>query len=215
MGGPIDTRRNPTGVNKLAQERGLAWFRNNVITRVPFPNPGFMRDVYPGFLQLHGFVSMNLDRHLDAHYNLFQHLVKGDGDSAQKHREFYDEYLAVMDLTAEFYLQTVDTVFIKHALPKGEMTHRGRAIDPSQITRVALMTIEGENDDISGLGQTEAAHDLCVNIPAEKKVRYMQPNVGHYGVFNGSRFRAEIAPRMSDFMLSNGRAKPRKSASAA
>ena len=215
MGGPIDTRRNPTAVNNLAEERGIEWFRNNVITRVPFPNPGFLRDVYPGFLQLHGFVSMNLDRHLDAHYNLFQHLVKGDGDSAQKHREFYDEYLAVMDLTAEFYLQTVDTVFIKHALPKGEMMHRGRAIDPSQITRVALMTIEGENDDISGLGQTEAAHDLCVNIPAEKKVRYMQPNVGHYGVFNGSRFRAEIAPRMSDFMLSNGRAKPRKSASAA
>ena len=215
MGGPIDTRRNPTAVNNLAQERGLDWFRTHVITKVPFPHPGFMRDVYPGFLQLHGFMSMNLDRHLDAHYNLFQHLVKGDGDSAQKHREFYDEYLAVMDLTAEFYLQTVDTVFIKHALPKGEMTHRGRAIDPSAITRVALMTIEGENDDISGLGQTQAAHDLCVNIPADKKVHYMQPSVGHYGVFNGSRFRAEIAPRMSDFMLSNGRMKSRKSASAA
>lgn len=215
MGGPIDTRRNPTAVNNLAQERGLDWFRTHVITKVPFPHPGFMRDVYPGFLQLHGFMSMNLDRHLDAHYNLFQHLVKGDGDSAQKHREFYDEYLAVMDLTAEFYLQTVDTVFIEHALPKGEMRHRGRLIDPSQITRVALMTIEGENDDISGLGQTQAAHDLCPNIPAVKKVHYMQPNVGHYGVFNGSRFRAEIAPRMSDFMLSNGRAKSRKSDSSA
>ena len=126
-----------------------------------------MRDVYPGFLQLHGFVSMNLDRHIEAHHNLFLHLVKGDGDSAQKHREFYDEYLAVMDLAAEFYLQTVDTVFVRHALPKGEMTHRGRPVDPAAIRRVALMTVEGENDDISSVGQTEAAHALCVNIPAE------------------------------------------------
>ncbi len=126
MGGPIDTRSNPTAVNKLAQERGVDWFRRNVITKVPFPHPGVMRDVYPGFLQLQGFVSMNLDRHIDAHSNLFVHLVKGDGDSAQKHREFYDEYLAVMDLTAEYYLQTVDTVFVRHALPNGEMTHRGR-----------------------------------------------------------------------------------------
>ena len=158
MGGPIDTRVNPNGVNKLAERRGLDWFRSHVITKVPFPHPGFMRDVYPGFLQLHGFVSMNLDRHLEAHRNLFLHLVKGDGDSAQKHREFYDEYLAVMDLAAEFYLQTVDTVFIRHALPKGEMTHRGRRVDPAAIKRVALMTVEGENDDISGVGQTEAAH---------------------------------------------------------
>ena len=131
MGGPIDTRINSNAVNKLAEERGLDWFRSHVITKVPFPHPGFMRDVYPGFLQLHGFVSMNLDRHLEAHRNLFVHLVKGDGDSANKHREFYDEYLAVMDLTAEFYLQTVDTVFIRHALPKGEMTHRNRRIDPA------------------------------------------------------------------------------------
>ena len=130
MGGPIDTRVNPTAVNKLAEERGIDWFRRNVITKVPFPNPGFMRDVYPGFLQLHGFVSMNLDRHIEAHRNLFQHLVQGDGDSAQKHREFYDEYLAVMDLAAEFYLQTVETVFVRHALPKGEMTHRGVRVDP-------------------------------------------------------------------------------------
>ncbi len=163
MGGPIDTRINPTAVNKLAEERGIDWFRNHVITKVPFPHPGFMRDVYPGFLQLHGFMSMNLDRHIEAHRNLFLHLVKGDGDSAQKHREFYDEYLAVMDLTAEFYLQTVDTVFVRHALPKGEMTHRGRRVDPAAITRVALMTVEGEHDDISGVGQTEAAHRLCVN----------------------------------------------------
>jgi poly(3-hydroxybutyrate) depolymerase len=171
-----------------------------------------LRDVYPGFLQLHGFVSMNLDRHLDAHKDLFFNLVKGDGDSAQKHREFYDEYLAVMDLTAEFYLQTVDTVFVKHALPKGEMTHRQVKIDPGTIRKCALLTVEGEKDDISGLGQTEAAHALCVNIPADKKAHYVQLGVGHYGVFNGSRFRAEIVPRISDFVLSN-EAPKRKAAS--
>jgi poly(3-hydroxybutyrate) depolymerase len=207
MGGPIDTRVNPNAVNELAERRGLNWFRNHVITKVPFPHPGMMRDVYPGFLQLHGFMSMNLDRHIEAHQNLFLNLVKGDGDSAQKHREFYDEYLAVMDLTAEFYLQTVDTVFIRHALPKGEMMHRDRRVDPAAIRRVALMTIEGENDDISSIGQTEAAHALCVNIPAEDKVHYVQPSVGHYGVFNGSRFRAEIAPRISDFVLSHNGAR--------
>jgi poly(3-hydroxybutyrate) depolymerase len=206
MGGPIDTRINPTGVNTLAEERGIAWFRRNVITKVPFPHPGMMRDVYPGFLQLNGFMSMNLDRHIEAHRNLFMHLVKGDGDSAQKHREFYDEYLAVMDLAAEFYLQTVDTVFVRHALPKGQMTHRGRPVDPTAIKRVALFTIEGEHDDISGVGQTEAAHRLCVNIPPERKAHWLQPAVGHYGVFNGSRFRAEIAPRIADFMLSNNQA---------
>jgi poly(3-hydroxybutyrate) depolymerase len=206
MGGPIDTRRNPTAVNTLAVKRGIDWFKTHVIAKVPWPHPGFMRDVYPGFLQLSGFVGMNLERHLDAHKQMFNHLVAGDGDSAQKHREFYDEYLAVMDLTAEFYLQTVDTVFVRHALPKGEMTHRGKPVDPAAIRRVALLTIEGEHDDISGVGQTEAAHRLCVNIPAERKVHYLQPAVGHYGVFNGSRFRAEIAPRMSDFMLSNNRA---------
>ncbi len=165
MGGPIDTRRNPTAVNNLAAERGIDWFRSNVITKVPFPHPGVMRDVYPGFLQLNGFISMNLDRHMDAHKNLFKNLVKGDGDLVDKHRDFYDEYLAVMDLTAEYYLQTVDIVFVKHALPKGEMTHRGKPVDPSKITRVALMTVEGENDDISGLGQTEATHALCSSIP--------------------------------------------------
>jgi poly(3-hydroxybutyrate) depolymerase len=203
MGGPIDTRRNPTAVNRLAEQRGTDWFRRNVITKVPFPNPGFMRDVYPGFLQLNGFMSMNLDRHLEAHKDLFMHLVQGDGDSAQKHREFYDEYLAVMDLAAEFYLQTVDTVFVRHALPKGTMKHRGVPVDPARIHRVALMTVEGEHDDISGVGQTEAAHELCINIPADRRIHYLQPEVGHYGVFNGSRFRAEIAPRIADFVLSN------------
>ena len=202
MGGPIDTRVNPTEVNTLAERRGIDWFRRSVITKVPFPNPGVMRDVYPGFLQLNGFVSMNLDRHIEAHRKLFRHLVDGDGDSAQKHREFYDEYLAVMDLCAEFYLQTVDTVFVRHALPKGEMRHRGRRVDPAAIKRVALFTIEGEHDDISGVGQTEAAHRLCVNIPPDRQAHWLQPGVGHYGVFNGSRFRAEIAPRISDFVLS-------------
>jgi len=145
---------------------------------------------------------MNLDRHIEAHRNLFQHLVSGDGDSAQKHREFYDEYLAVMDLAAEFYLQTVETVFIRHALPKGQMMHRDRKVDPAKIRRVALLTVEGEHDDISGVGQTEAAHQLCVNIPSERKAHWLQPGVGHYGVFNGSRFRSEIAPRIADFVLS-------------
>src|SRR6478735_8831308 len=189
MGGPIDTRRNPTAVNTLAEEKGIDWFRDNVIMQVPWPNPGFMRDVYPGFLQLSGFMSMNLDRHITAHKEFFMHLVKNDGDGAEKHREFYDEYMAVMDLTAEFYLQTVETVFIRHALPKGEMTHRGQPVDPGAIRNVALLTVEGENDDISGVGQTQAAHRLCVNIPSERRVHYLQPGVGHYGVFNGSRFR--------------------------
>ena len=204
MGGPIDTRANPTAVNKLAERRGIDWFRRNVISKVPFPHAGFMRDVYPGFLQLNGFMSMNLDLHIEAHRELFRNLVKGDGDSAQKHKEFYDEYLAVMDLAAEFYLQTVDTVFVRHALPKGEMRHRDRPVDPSQIRRVALLTIEGEHDDISGVGQTEAAHRLCVNIPPERQAHWLQPGVGHYGVFNGSRFRSEIAPRIADFVLSTG-----------
>ena len=205
MGGPIDTRRNPTAVNLLAEEKGIDWFRDNVIMQAPWPVPGFGRDVYPGFLQLSGFMSMNLDRHIIAHKDFFMHLVKNDGDSAEKHREFYDEYLAVMDLTAEFYLQTVETVFVRHALPKGEMKHRGTKVDPSAIRNVALFTVEGENDDISGLGQTEAAHRLCINIPADMKAHYMQPAVGHYGVFNGSRFRAEIVPRIVDFITSYGR----------
>jgi poly(3-hydroxybutyrate) depolymerase len=203
MGGPIDTRVNPTHVNLLAEARGTAWFRRNVITKVPFPHPGATRDVYPGFLQLHGFVSMNLDRHIEAHRNLFHHLIHGDGDSAQKHREFYDEYLAVMDLAAEYYLQTVETVFVRHALPKGTMTHRGRPVDLSKIRRVALMTIEGEHDDISGVGQTEAAHQLLSGLPDKLKAHWLQPGVGHYGVFNGSRFRAEIAPRIADFVLTH------------
>ncbi|MGP0060973.1 MAG: polyhydroxyalkanoate depolymerase [Beijerinckiaceae bacterium] len=199
MGGPIDTRRSPTKVNLLAQERGSAWFRRNCIHSVPYPYPGVGREVYPGFLQLSGFMAMNFDRHVNAHVEMFHHLVEGDGDSAEKHRDFYDEYMAVMDLTAEYYLQTVDTVFVYHALPKGEMKHRGAPVDLKAIKRVALMTIEGENDDISGIGQTLAAHDLCPNIPAKLKLDYEQKNVGHYGVFNGSRFRNEIVPRIHAF----------------
>ena len=200
MGGPIDTRINPTAVNDLAERKSISWFERNVIMKVPFPQPGFMRDVYPGFLQLSGFMSMNLDRHMSAHHEFFNHLVDGDGDSAEKHREFYDEYLAVMDLTAEFYLQTVETVFITHALPKGEFRHRGEVVDCRAIRRTALLTVEGEKDDITGRGQTKAAHDLCVNLSPEMQAHYLQPDVGHYGVFNGSRFRAEIAPRILDFI---------------
>lgn len=215
MGGPIDTRENPTAVNQLAETRDIKWFRDNVIMNVPFPHPGFMRDVYPGFLQLSGFMSMNLDRHIGAHHEFFNHLVEGDGDSAEKHREFYDEYLAVMDLDAAFYLQTVETVFMRHALPKGEMTHRGAKVDCSKIRNTALLTVEGENDDISGLGQTKAAHKLCSNLADDKKNHYMQPRVGHYGVFNGSRFRSEIAPRIADFMATHGQqSAPRKKATA-
>ena len=208
MGGPIDARRSPTKVNLLAQERGSAWFKSNCICTVPFGYPGAGREVYPGFLQLTGFMAMNIDRHVTAHLEFFDHLVTGDGDSARKHREFYDEYRAVMDLPAEFYLQTVDTVFVKHALPKGEMTHRGAAVDLSAIRRVGLLTVEGENDDISGLGQTLAAQELCRGLPRSMKAHYQQNKVGHYGVFNGSRFRNEIVPRIQEFhrSLTPGRA---------
>ena len=199
MGGPIDTRINPTAVNALAEAKPIEWFERRVIMQVPWPNPGFLRRVYPGFLQLGGFMSMNLDRHVTAHHEFFEHLVENDGDSAEKHRDFYDEYLAVMDLTSEFYLQTVETVFIEHALPKGTMTHRGKRVDPSAIRRTALLTIEGENDDISGVGQTEAAHALCTSIPKARREHFVQPDVGHYGIFNGSRFRKHIVPRVLAF----------------
>jgi poly(3-hydroxybutyrate) depolymerase len=200
MGGPIDTRVKPTAVNELAKSHPISWFEENVIMPVPWPQPGFMRAVYPGFLQLSGFMSMNLDRHMISHKDFFVHLVKNDGDSADKHRDFYDEYLAVMDLTAEFYLQTVETVFINHSLPKGSYMHRGTLVDPSKITQTALLTVEGERDDISGVGQTEAAQTLCSNLPDHMRLHYVQPDVGHYGVFNGSRFRREIAPRIIKFM---------------
>ena len=211
MGGPIDTRVNPTGVNELAEQKGLDWFRDNVIMQVPWPHPGFMRDVYPGFLQLSGFMGMNLDRHMSAHKDFFLHLVKNDGDSAEKHRDFYDEYLAVMDLTAEFYLDTVEAVFIEHALPRGTLKHRGEPVNLLDIHTIALLTIEGENDDISGVGQTEAAQHLCINIPQSKRRHHLQKDVGHYGVFNGSRFRAEIAPKIIEFINKHDGAKRSKS----
>ena len=200
MGSPIDTRISPTEPNVLATSRPLSWFEKNVITSVPFPNPGFMRRVYPGFLQLSGFMSMNLDRHVDAHVKQFRNLVRGDGDSAASHRSFYDEYLAVMDLSADFYLQTVEQVFQKHLMPKGEMTHRDERVDLGAIRDVGLFCIEGEADDITGLGQTEAALALCHNLPDEKKTSYIQAKVGHYGVFNGSRWRQHIQPRVRDFI---------------
>jgi poly(3-hydroxybutyrate) depolymerase len=199
MGGPIDTRVNPTAVNKLAEKRGIDWFRRHCIHTVPFPHAGMGRDVYPGFLQLSGFMAMNMERHVTAHMEMFNHLVEGDGDSAEKHRDFYDEYLAVMDLTAEFYLQTVECVFIKHEVPLGLLRHRDELIDLKSIRRTALLTVEGEKDDISGVGQTLAAQDLCSAIPAARKAHHLQEGVGHYGVFNGSRFRRDIAPRICDF----------------
>jgi poly(3-hydroxybutyrate) depolymerase len=200
MGGPIDTRRSPTAVNQLAEKRGIEWFKQHCIMTVPPAHPGFGRQVYPGFLQLSGFMAMNMDRHLTAHWEMFKHLVEGDGDSAEKHRDFYDEYLAVMDLTAEFYLQTVEKVFVEHALPKGQMTHRGEPIDLLAIRRCAILAVEGEKDDISGVGQTLAALELTPNLPPHKKAYHLQRSVGHYGVFNGSRFRREIAPKIAEFI---------------
>jgi poly(3-hydroxybutyrate) depolymerase len=200
MAGPIDTRVNPTEVNRFAAGKTIEWFERHVIAQVPWPHPGMMRDVYPGFLQIYGFMGMNLDRHITAHRHHFQNLVRGDGDSAEKHREFYDEFLAVMDLTAEFYLQTIETVFLEHRLPKGEMTHRNRLVDPSKIRRVPLMTVEGELDDISGNGQTEAAHALCFNIPRERRAHFVAPGVGHYGIFSGRRWREVVFPRVRDFL---------------
>jgi poly(3-hydroxybutyrate) depolymerase len=200
MGGPIDTRRNPTVVNELAASRPLEWFERSVVHAVPLPNPGAFRQVFPGFIQLSGFMTMNLERHMDAHADLFRHLVAGDCDSVEQHQRFDDEYLSVMDLTAEFYLQTVRTVFQEHALPDGRMRHRGKPIDCGRIRTTALMTVEGELDDICGLGQTEAAHDLCSNIPIDDHYHYVQPGVGHYGVFNGTRWRTEIQPRVREMI---------------
>ena len=200
MGSPIDTRINQTDPNRLAQSRPLSWFEQNVVVTVPWPNPGVLRRVYPGFLQLSGFMQMNLDRHVDAHVDHFHHLVEGDGDSAAAHRAFYDEYLAVMDLTAEFYLQTVEAVFQKHLIPLGQYRHRGHLVSPGAITDIALLTIEGEKDDITGRGQTEAAQHLCTNLPDAKRMHYVQERVGHYGVFNGSRFRSRIQPKIRDFI---------------
>ena len=200
MGSPIDARRSPTVPNLLAEERSYEWFREKMIYTVPAPWPGMMRRVYPGFVQLTSFMHMNWDRHLDAQTRFFEHLVEGDEDSAEKHRAFYDEYLSVLDLTEEFYLQTIRRVFREHHLARGIFSYRGKKqVDPSAIRSVGLMTVEGEKDDISGIGQTQAAHELCCNIPDAWRTDYVQPGVGHYGVFNGRRFEAEIVPRILAF----------------
>ncbi len=200
MGSPIDTRRSPTVPNELAEEQSFEWFQENMIYTVPGPYPGVFRRVYPGFVQLASFMNMNWGRHVDAQWHFFNHLVEGDGDNAGKHREFYDEYLSVLDMTEEFYLQTILRVFQEHHLPRGIMKYRySRQIRPEKIRDVALMTVEGEKDDISGIGQTQAAHDLCTQLPKEMQLDYIQPGVGHYGVFNGNRFRTEIAPRVTEF----------------
>ncbi len=200
MGGPIDTRVNPTAVNKLAEDKNLDWFESKVLATVPWTYPGAGRRVYPGFLQLSSFMSMNFDTHAESHHKHFIDLVRGDDESAEKHKSFYDEYLAVMDLTAEFYLETVERVFKDKLLPKGKMTYKGKLIDPGKITRVPLMTVEGELDDITGVGQCRAAHDLCDKLPASKKVHYEQAGVGHYGIFNGGRFRKSVFPEIFKFI---------------
>jgi poly(3-hydroxybutyrate) depolymerase len=200
MGSPLDARFSPTVTNKLAEERPFAWFKSNMISTVPMPFAGAGRRVYPGFVQLYSFMSMNMERHQDAHLKYLQDLMDGDGDSADKHLEFYDEYLSVLDLTEEFYLQTVDVVFQKYLLPRGELVHDGRSVRPSAITDIGLLTVEGELDDISGIGQTQAAHAMCTGLPDDLHADYIQPHVGHYGVFNGRRFREEIYPRVTAFI---------------
>ncbi|HWA38104.1 MAG TPA: polyhydroxyalkanoate depolymerase [Burkholderiales bacterium] len=200
MGGPIDARRSPTAVNNLAMRKPYSWFEQNVIHRVPQKYPGFMRRVYPGFLQHLGFVAMNPDRHLTAHWDYFNHLLEGDGESAEGHRRFYDEYNAVLDMPAEYYLDTVKTVFQEFALPKGRMYVRDRLVRPSAIRKTALLTIEGELDDISGSGQTQAAHQLCLNIPAARREHFEAPGVGHYGIFSGRRWREVVYPKVREFI---------------
>jgi poly(3-hydroxybutyrate) depolymerase len=203
MGGPIDTREAPTAVNTLATERPHSWFQQNVIATVPFSYPGAGRKVYPGFLQLAGFMSMNLGNHLMSHWELFKHLVAGDDESAEATKDFYDEYRSVCDMTAEFYLQTIDVVFQDHALPKGTMTHRGTPVDTRAITDIAILAIEGERDDISGLGQTRAALTIASSLPEAMKKYHFAPSVGHYGIFNGRRWRDEIAPVVEDWIAAH------------
>jgi poly(3-hydroxybutyrate) depolymerase len=200
MGGPIDTRRSPTAVNTFAKHRPLSWFEAKVIQRVPMRYPGFMRRVYPGFLQFAGFVAMNPDRHVESHLQYYNHLVEGDGESADAHRRFYDEYNAVMDLPAEYYLETVDRVFQRHLLPQGKLVVAGERVRPEAIKGAALFTIEGELDDISGNGQTEAAQGLTRGIPARDKQHFEAKGVGHYGIFSGRKYREIIYPRIKEFI---------------
>jgi poly(3-hydroxybutyrate) depolymerase len=205
LGGPVDTRRSETAVNKLATDHDLEWFEKNVIVQVPPPYPGMMRNVYPGFIQLTNFMSMNLDKHIEAQHELFEHLVKGDDDAAERKRSFYEEYLAVLDLPAEFYLSTLKLVFQEHLLPKGELVGRWHPVKPEAIDRTAILCIEGGLDDISGVGQTKAALDITPNLKPKMKHYHLQQNVGHYGLFNGSKWRGEIAPVIEDFVRRHDR----------
>jgi poly(3-hydroxybutyrate) depolymerase len=204
MGGPIDTRKAPTAVNTLSTTRPLSWFEQNVVATVPAIYPGSGRKVYPGFLQLAGFMAMNLGDHLVSHWEMFKHLVVGDDEHADATRAFYDEYRSVCDMTEEFYLQTVDVVFQRHLLPRGKMMHRGRRVDPKAITDTALLAIEGERDDISGIGQTKAALDIAAKLPASKKKYFLAETVGHYGIFNGRKWREKIAPVVEEWIAKNG-----------
>jgi poly(3-hydroxybutyrate) depolymerase len=205
MAGPVDTRISPTQVSRFAKRHPRSWFELAAVHRVPAGEPGFLRRVYPGFLQLAGFVALDPQRHADAHRRLYRALVAGDEESATAHRRFYDDYFAVMDMPAEYYLQTISTVFHEHLLPRGEWFFRSaQRIRPQAIRRTAIMTIEGEKDDITGVGQTAAALDLCTSVPDERKLRYVQPGAGHYGIFSGRRWREAIAPRLAQFIRSWG-----------
>ncbi len=200
MGGPIDPSKSPTAVNDLATNKPYTWFENNVIYNVPPNYPGYGRRVYPGFLQHAGFVAMNPRRHAQSHWEFYLHLREGDNESAEEHRKFYDEYNAVLDMPAEYYLETIKTVFQDHALPQGTWDVEGKRVRPQDIKTVALFTIEGELDDISGSGQTRAAHELCAGIPKDMKQHYTAPKCGHYGIFSGRRWREMISPRITDFI---------------
>jgi polyhydroxyalkanoate depolymerase len=203
MAGPIDTRVNPTKVNELANSKPISWFEQNLIARVPFRYDGSFRRVYPGFVQLAAFMSMNIARHVKAHHELYENIVKGEHAKAQATKDFYDEYFAVLDLTAEFYLETVRLVFQEHALALGTLEFRARRIDPKAIRRTMLLTVEGEKDDICAIGQTVAAHDLCSSLKPYLKRHHMQPGVGHYGVFSGKRWEGQIYPLVKNVILSS------------
>ena len=203
MGGPIDARKSPTAVNNLATNKSLSWFEHNVIYRVPTNYPGSGRAVYPGFLQHTGFVAMNPDRHLTSHYDYFLDLVRGDGDSADSHREFYDEYNAVLDMPAEYYLDTIKVVFQDFALVNGTWEIEGEPVRPQDIRTTALLTIEGELDDISGAGQTRAAHELCTGVPKDRQFHYDAVGAGHYGIFSGRRWREKVYPTVRDFIATH------------
>jgi polyhydroxyalkanoate depolymerase len=203
MAGPIDTRVNPTKVNELANSKSIDWFERNLIARVPFRYDGALRRVYPGFVQLAAFMSMNIERHVRAHRELYDHLRNGELEKARMTKDFYDEYFAVLDLSAEFYLETVRLVFQEHRLARGTLEWRGRKVEPRAIRRTALLTVEGEKDDICAVGQTLAAHELCAGLRPYRKRHHMQPGVGHYGVFSGKRWETQIFPLVKNLILSS------------